>query len=123
MGYLLLGWQAFVVGFSGAMVPGPLFTLTVAETIRRRWLVGIPLIAGHAILETLLVVGLTAGLGTFLVQPAVMATIGLVGGAMLWWLGYGTVKDAWRGWPITATSEPFWPLLWPPTFRTSSRSL
>jgi threonine/homoserine/homoserine lactone efflux protein len=86
---------SFVVSLSGALAPGPLFTLTVRETLRRGFWAGPVVTAGHAIIELALVIGLAVGLKQFLEEegPAT-AAIALAGGAFLLWMGYGMLRSA-----------------------------
>ncbi|MEN6351159.1 MAG: LysE family transporter [Syntrophomonas sp.] len=93
---------AFVVGFSGAMVPGPLLTFTVSETVRRGFVAGPMIILGHAILELTLVIALVAGFSAYLQQESVFTLIAVVGGAFLLYMGFGMIKDAWNGDIVTA---------------------
>lgn len=86
---------AFIVGLSGAMMPGPMLTLTVGEVSRRGFWAGPLIVAGHAVIELILVIGLALGLVHFMQQPAVTGSIGLFGGAVLVWMGWGIGKDAW----------------------------
>ncbi|MGQ9496692.1 MAG: LysE family transporter [Desulfotomaculales bacterium] len=88
---------AFVVGLTGAMAPGPLLTVTVAEAARRGFWVGPLLVVGHGILEGSLVAGLAAGLAGLLRLPWVTGMIALVGGVFLLWMGYTIARDAARG--------------------------
>lgn len=88
---------SFVVGLTGAMMPGPLLTLTVAESARHGFRAGPLLILGHGILEAALIVALTAGLAAVLVRAEVTAVIASVGGAFLIWMGYAITRDALRG--------------------------
>jgi len=88
---------SFVVSLSGALAPGPLFTLAVRETLRRGFWAGPVVSAGHAIVELALVIGLAVGLKQFLGDEGpVTAAIALVGGAFLLWMGYGMVRSAPR---------------------------
>lgn len=88
---------ALLLGFSGAMMPGPLLTVNISESYRRGFSAGPLLVLGHGILEILLVVGLALGLGTLLAIPAVKGGIALVGGVVLLWMGWGMVRDSYRG--------------------------
>ncbi|MEW5762952.1 MAG: LysE family transporter [Bacillota bacterium] len=88
---------AFIVGLTGAMTPGPLLTVTVAEAARRGFWAGPLLIVGHGILEGSLVLGLAAGLAAVLKLPFVTGAIALVGGVFLLWMGYTITRDAVQG--------------------------
>ena len=71
------------VGFSGAVTPGPLLTVTVAESARRGFRAGPLLVLGHGILELALLVGLWLGLARVLSDPSVIAIVGAIGGVAL----------------------------------------
>lgn len=87
-------WTAFIVGFSGAMMPGPLLTVTIAESMRRGAGAGPLLVLGHGLLEVALVVALLLGLAALLARPVVTAVIGMIGGAFLVFLAYNMGRDA-----------------------------
>jgi threonine/homoserine/homoserine lactone efflux protein len=89
---ILIG--AFVLALSGALMPGPLFTMAVAGAARRGAITGPLLILGQAILELALVVAVVFGLGAFLKLPLVMAVIALLGGCILLWMGFSMVRSA-----------------------------
>ena len=61
---------SFIVALSGALMPGPLLTLTVGEAARRGFWAGPLIIVGHALLELALVLLLLAGVGVWLHRPA-----------------------------------------------------
>jgi threonine/homoserine/homoserine lactone efflux protein len=88
---------AFIVGLSGAMMPGPLLTVTITESARRGFIAGPLLILGHALLEGALLIALVLGLGTILTQPATGKIIAVVGGVFLTWMGVQMARDAHRG--------------------------
>lgn len=88
---------AFMVGLSGAMMPGPLLSATIASSARRGWMAGPLIVFGHAILELLLVIALMAGLSAFLTRAEVTKAIALVGGLFLIYLGYTMSRDARAG--------------------------
>ncbi|MEA3345032.1 MAG: LysE family transporter [Chloroflexota bacterium] len=97
---------AFVVGFSGAMTPGPVSTVTLTQSMRRGFWVGPLITAGHALVEGPLVVALAFGLGGPLRRPEIMAAIGCVGGLVLLWMGSSLILHGWReGGEQTSDSE------------------
>lgn len=122
---------SFMVGLSGAMMPGPMLTITISQTPRRGLLTGPLLVAGHGVVEGLVVLGLVFGLSQVIQLAAVKGVVALLGGAVLVWMGYGMGKAAWRGevslaagstrdgapGPVQAgalvsVSNPYWLLWW-----------
>jgi len=78
---------SFGVGFTGALMPGPLTTVAVRESMQRGFWAGPLLAAGHSLIELALVVGLALGLSRFLVEDPVKAGVGIAGGLFLLWMG------------------------------------
>lgn len=87
---------ALAVGLSGAMMPGPLLTVTIGESARRGFVAGPLLVLGHGILEGALIIALALGLGSFLTIPVVGKAIAVVGGLVLSYMGWGIARDAWH---------------------------
>lgn len=87
-----LGVTSFVIALSGALMPGPLLTVTIAESSRRGFWVGPAMIAGHSLLELAMVALLVAGVGPFLTNRLVSGIVGVVGAAVLLWMAYGLLK-------------------------------
>ena len=85
---------SFTLALSGALMPGPLLTITVAEVAKRGVWAGPLLITGHAFLELLLVVVIILGLGPFLKSPPIIGTISLLGGFILLGMGGDMVRKA-----------------------------
>ncbi len=83
---------SFVVALSGALMPGPLLTVTVGEATRRGFWAGPLIILGHGILEMALVLLILAGVGSWLNRPLIMGSVGVVGGGMLAWMGLGLLR-------------------------------
>ncbi len=83
---------SFVVSLSGALMPGPLFTLTVRESLRRGFWAGPIVTLGHGLIELVLVVGIALGLKQFLDEGPVTAAVALVGGVFLLWMGYHMLR-------------------------------
>ncbi|MGA2507554.1 MAG: LysE family transporter [Chitinispirillaceae bacterium] len=87
-----IGVISFIVALSGALMPGPLLTATVGESVRYGPRAGPLLIAGHAILEFALVVALFLGLAPLLIDKKVTAWISLAGSLILLWLSFGMFR-------------------------------
>ena len=47
---------SFMIGFSGAMMPGPMLGVTIDGSLKRGFLAGPLVVLGHGILELLLVI-------------------------------------------------------------------
>lgn len=84
---------SFIVALSGAIMPGPLLTVTICESSRRGLMTGPLLIAGHALLELGLVLALLMGLAPLLKMEPVFIVIALVGSAVLLWMGIGMLRS------------------------------
>jgi threonine/homoserine/homoserine lactone efflux protein len=91
--FITLFVTSFVVALSGAVMPGPLLTVTISESPRRGLMTGPLLIAGHAILELALVAALLMGLAPLLKMEPVFIVIALAGSAVLLWMGIGMLKS------------------------------
>jgi len=83
---------SFLVALSGALMPGPLLTVTVGEAARRGFWAGPLLMVGHALLEGALVILLLVGVAAWLNRPVILGAVGVVGAAMLGWMGLALVK-------------------------------
>jgi threonine/homoserine/homoserine lactone efflux protein len=105
--------SSFLIALSGALMPGPLLTYTVAESARRGFWAGPIIMLGHGFLELGLVVLLLLGIGAIINQPVIMGIVGLTGAVILWWLGYGLIQAA-RNAQLDLTGgesrsvHPFW---------------
>ncbi len=105
--HLFLFWGSFAVALSGAMMPGPMLTATVSETMKRGFSAGPLIVLGHALLELALLAVLVNGLSTWLMLEHVVAVLHVVGGALLVAMGVPmawTAHDAARR-ALTATSD------------------
>ena len=124
---------SFLVALSGALMPGPMLTLTVAEAAKGGWLSGPLLTLGHGVLELMLLLLVVLGLGGFLSSPVSLKALGLVGGTALAFMGFLTLKGAGKGratsrggpsgtprgrarWVVSGAvvslSNPYWVLWW-----------
>lgn len=86
--------SAFLIGFSGAMMPGPMLGITIDGSLRKGYITGPLVVLGHGILELALVIVMALGLREFFSNPIVSGYIGLFGGVFLAWMGYGMIKSS-----------------------------
>ncbi len=120
---------SFILALSGALMPGPLLTVTVSESSRRGALVGPTMIFGHSLLELALVLALLSGLAPFLVRDDVFIFISMVGGAVLLWMGTTMLRSlpqlSLKGRPdgprsknlvltgiVLSAANPYWLIWW-----------
>jgi threonine/homoserine/homoserine lactone efflux protein len=123
---------SFALALSGALMPGPLFTITISESVRHGFKAGPLLMIGHSLLELVLVVAVVQGLGVYLELPSVMGIIALLGGSLLIYFGIDMIRTAgslslareavisgsqYSNHPIllgvvASASNPYWILWW-----------
>jgi len=94
LGFFAIMVSSFLVGLSGALMPGPLTTLTIERASRLGAGAGMAVAVGHSLLELVTVIALALGLGSVLGQPSVAGAVGLVGGLVLAWMGWTTIRSA-----------------------------
>lgn len=85
--------SSFMIALSGAVMPGPLLTVTISESVRQGIKTGPLMIFGHGLLELLLIVGLLAGLAPLLSNPLVFIFISASGGMVLFWMGMSMLRS------------------------------
>lgn len=124
--------SAFLIGFSGALMPGPLLAVVLSGSSKEGFRAGPLVVLGHALLETGMVVALVSGLGVFFKNGWVIKVIGLAGGGVLAYLGldmllslrrlqgdilHGSSKPfssgslIWKG-IVASLSNPYWVMWW-----------
>lgn len=120
---------SFIVGLSGALMPGPLLAVTIKETPVRGFWAGPLIVTGHGILELLLIVLLLFGLGTYLKKEIVFGLIGMAGALVMVWMAIGMYRSlptlqlvtdtaevsgmnpVWSG-IIMSLANPYWIVWW-----------
>ncbi len=85
---------ALTIGFSGAMMPGSLLTYTLKQSLATGKRAGFIIVAGHALLELLLLILIFLGFDTILRSDYAQIAIGLVGGALLLFMGFDMIRGA-----------------------------
>jgi len=124
--------SSFIIGLSGAMMPGPVLVATIHGVARRGFVAAPLIVLGHGVLEVALIFGIVKGLDSVLANPAASALIGIFGGvALLWMAGEmmlsvrtatldvkaDTKKGALPSHPVftgmlTSAVNPYWVLWW-----------
>jgi threonine/homoserine/homoserine lactone efflux protein len=84
---------SFVIALSGALMPGPVLTVTISESTRRGFWAGPLIMVGHGILELALVVLLLLGLGPYLSKDIVFGVVGVCGAGILMWMAFGMFRS------------------------------
>ena len=89
----LIFLKSLLIGYSGAIMPGPMFTYTVEKSIKNGVKTGILVSAGHSILELALIIVIFFGAGKYLSNSIAITAIGLVGGITLVYMGFEMIRD------------------------------
>jgi threonine/homoserine/homoserine lactone efflux protein len=98
-------FSSMLIGLSGALMPGPMFTVCVAESYKKGFWAGPLMVVGHAIPEIALAVLFSIGLNKFLDDKTVVGVIGIVGGLFLGWLAVKIFVEVRRGVTVDLTSK------------------
>ena len=85
--------SVFLISFTGAMMPGPVTAVVIANAKRTPW-AGFIVAAGHAVVEIPLVVFLAFYAANFMENPVVHAIVAFAGGAMLVILGIDMIRSS-----------------------------
>mgnify|MGYP001767038826 FL=1 len=86
-------FNALVVGYSGAVMPGALLTYVINQSLKKGIKVGALTIVGQAILETLLIVLIFLGLSSVLESQLMSIIIAFAGGALMVFFGVSGVLE------------------------------
>lgn len=89
----LFALTSFGVGLSGALVPGPMFTVTVSDSVKKGFIAGPRVVLGHIMAEILMMIVILAGLGQILGSQTAAFIIGIFGGIVLIFMGYNTSRS------------------------------
>jgi threonine/homoserine/homoserine lactone efflux protein len=76
-----------VTSLSGVMAPGPMFTVTLAKSLKSPW-TGVQVALGHAVIEVPLILLVYFGLAQFFQNSVVQLILSVVGGGMIVWMGF-----------------------------------
>lgn len=85
--------SSFIIGLSGALMPGPLLVLAVRGAARHGFRAAPLLVIGHGILEAGLVALILLGLADWLKGDLAAAVIATAGGGVLLWMAVGMARE------------------------------
>ncbi|MEM3437108.1 MAG: LysE family transporter [Nitrososphaerales archaeon] len=123
---------SLIIGYSGALMPGPVLIVTINEAVNKGLKSGFYVSVGHALLELILVILLALGLSEILSLKPIISLTGLLGGIFLSWMAYDIFKgvlnrkislsfnvksniqkmNSMMLGIITSLSNPFWLIWW-----------
>jgi threonine/homoserine/homoserine lactone efflux protein len=94
---LAIFFSSLLIGLSGALMPGPMLSVCVAESYKKGFWAGPVMVLGHAIPEFILAVLFSLGLNKFLKDNTVKGVISVIGGVFLVWLAFKVFIEVRRG--------------------------
>jgi threonine/homoserine/homoserine lactone efflux protein len=114
-----------VISFSGVMMPGPMFAVTLAKSYKSPW-AGAQISLGHAVIEIPLILLIYFGFARFFQNSLVQLGLSVVGGGMIFWLGIAMFRaraevvqrgkdllyNAFTAGILTSIFNPFFLLWW-----------
>jgi threonine/homoserine/homoserine lactone efflux protein len=114
-----------LVSLSGVMAPGPLLATTICQGYQDKR-AGLGISFGHAMVEVPLIIAIFLGLGTILNNTYVFIAIGLIGGAILLYMGWDLIRSkdkflvecpiekrsSFRSAIVMTAANPYWLIWW-----------
>ncbi len=90
---VLFAVTSFLVGLSGALVPGPMLTVTISDSFKKGFIAGPLITSGHIFTELCLVLLILFGLGWLIGSNTASFIIGILGGIVLVIMGFQIFKE------------------------------
>ncbi len=90
---VLFALTSFGVGLSGALVPGPMLTVTISDSVKKGFMAGPMVTLGHILTEIAMMIIILAGLGQIIGSPTAAFIIGTFGGIVLIFMGYNIFRS------------------------------
>jgi threonine/homoserine/homoserine lactone efflux protein len=81
-----------ITSLSGVMMPGPMFTVTLAKSLKSPW-AGMLVSFGHAVIEVPLILLIYFGLKNFFQNEILQVILSVLGGGMIIWMGYDLFRS------------------------------
>lgn len=95
------------MGFSGAVVPGPMLTASITEALARGYRAGTSVVFGHVVAETSMVVLMALGLSQLIGLKGPFIAICVIGGAFLCFMGISLVRRGRRAETIETAAKGY----------------
>ena len=93
------------IGLSGALMPGPMLSVCIAESYKKGFWAGPLIVLGHAFPEFVLMVLFSLGLNRVINNKTVTGIIGIVGGLFLAWLAIRIFIEVRQGITVDLTAK------------------
>jgi threonine/homoserine/homoserine lactone efflux protein len=87
---------SLIVAFSGALVPGPMFTLVVTSVVQKGFMTSFYIVVGHAILELIIVISFYLGIIRYLGNELAVKIISILGGVFLLYMAASMIISVIR---------------------------
>ena len=102
---ILFALTSFAVGLSGSLVPGPMLTVTITDSLKKGFKAGPLIVLGHIMAELTLVILIIGGLSWLIGSKTATMFIGIFGGLTLMVIGYQTARSTEEISEISILSE------------------
>ena len=102
---ILFALTSFAVGLSGSLVPGPMLTVTITDSMKKGFKAGPLIVLGHIMAELILVILIIGGLSWLISSKTATMFIGIFGGLTLMVMGYQTARSTEEISEISILSE------------------
>jgi threonine/homoserine/homoserine lactone efflux protein len=102
---ILFALTSFAVGLSGSLVPGPMLTITITDSLKKGFKAGPLIVLGHIMAELTLVILIIGGLSWLIGSNPATMFIGIFGGLTLMVIGYQTARSTEEISEISILSE------------------
>ncbi len=113
------------ISLTGVMAPGPVTAVTITKGAARKE-AGALIAVGHGIVELPMIVLIGLGFAAIMTVPGIKAVVGIIGGAVLLWMGLGLLRtrtqafeqrrEVARGCVLagltTTVANPYWFVWW-----------
>jgi threonine/homoserine/homoserine lactone efflux protein len=104
LGAFLVG-MGFLIGLSGASIPGPMLAYVISDTLKKGALSGPLTVLGHIFVEFLLIIALVLGLGLTSLLFQFKSLIYVIGGIALTLMSLLVIKEVGRVKSRSTTEE------------------